>query len=104
MCVVTLSRRFYYRSGLLLVHTFNSLDLTIFVVFQLANFQAAQPCATARRYAVVVEEVPFALELGDTVVCCPADNRSKNYALISEWPVRIVARSIAEVVSVACRI
>ena len=50
----------------------------------------------------MVEEIPLALELDDGMVGCPANDRSKDLALIGEWTIRIVTYCIAEEVRVAC--
>ena len=52
----------------------------------------------------MVEEVPFALVFSDASVCSPANNWLKQFALVLERSVRIVAFGIAEQMTVACRI
>ena len=55
-----------------------------------------------RGNAVVVEEPPAALVTDDAVVCCPANDRLKQFALEAEGTIRIIAYSKAEQVAVAC--
>ena len=52
-------------------------------------------------HAVVVAQVPLALELDNAVVGGPADDGIEDDSLIGEGSVRIVADGIAQVVAVA---
>ena len=85
----------------LLVQSFDCLNLAVLVVLQLADFQASQPSLVVRWNAIVMEQIPLALELSNSVVSGPANNRCKNHTLIGERSVRIVADCIAKEVAVA---
>ena len=59
------------------------LDLTPRIVDDLSNLDATQ-VVLARNARVVVEEVPFPLELGNRVVRRPALDRLQDAVLVSE--------------------
>ena len=54
--------------------------------------------------AVVIAQIPLALELDDAVVGGPAYDGIENDTLIGERSVGIVTNGIAEEVAVACRV
>lgn len=89
-----------YKSKTLFIKPFDCLNLAVFIVLQLADFQASQPCFVVRWNAIVMEQIPLAFVLGNSVVSGPAHNRSKNHTLIGEWSVRIVTDCIAKEVAV----
>ena len=84
--------------------TLDGLNLAVGIVGQLAHLETAQPRLTARRYTVVVEEIPLALILENGMVGSPTDNRSEDDALVGEWTIRIVTYGIAQEVTVTGRI
>jgi len=95
---------FFYmpnKSKTLFVKSFDCLNLAVLIVLQLTDFQASQPCFVIRWNAIVMEQIPLAIELSNSVVSGPANNWCKNHTLIGEWSVRIVADCIAKEVAVA---
>ena len=49
----------------------------------------------------MVEQIPIALEFADAVMCGPTDHGCEDDPLIREWPVKIVARGVAQEVGIA---
>lgn len=75
--------------------------MAIFVHLQGDDLQAAEPCRVIGRHAVVVEKIPLAFILHDTVMGGPADHRLQDDTLIGERTIGVVAHSIAQIVRVA---
>ena len=53
---------------------------------KLRHLHAPQMCLAAGEAAVVVEEIPFAVEFYDGMVVGPADDGIQDYTLVGEWP------------------
>lgn len=79
-------------------------DRAVRVVVQLRIFDAAQMVDAAGERGVVVEQIPFALELDDRMVRRPADDRRQDDALVRERPVRVVADGVDQLVRRARRV
>lgn len=90
-------RRIYI--GLLLLRLCQ-LDLTLLIVYDLPDLDAAQ-VVLARNTGVVVEQVPLALELRNRVVCSPTLDRLQNAVLVCERTKRRIANGVCKVVGVA---
>lgn len=56
----------------LFCRSFNGNYLSIGIIFQLHNFQAAQPGFSIWRYAVVMKKVPFTFKFNNWMMGCPA--------------------------------
>ena len=51
-----------------------------------------------------MEQIPLSLVLTDTVMGCPTYYRFQDDALVSEWSIRIITYSIAEIMSITGRV
>lgn len=76
------------------------MDGAVGVVCQFRHFEAPEPCLTFRRYAVVVEQIPFPFIFYDGVVCGPSHYGCEDDPLIGEWAIGVVAHGIANQVGV----
>ena len=85
----------------LLVQTLDGLNGAVGVVVELCHLEGTEPRLVVGWHAVVVEEVPLALELGNGMVCGPAHHGGEDDALIGEGALWIVGRGVAEEVRVA---
>ena len=80
------------------------LDGAVGVVEQALNLERAQVRDVIAGNAVVIAQIPLALELDDAVVGSPTYDGVEDDALIGERSVRIIADGIAEEVAVASRV
>ena len=87
---------------LLILFIYNGLYGAILIVEQALHLQGTQMGYIVRGHAVMIQQIPLALEFYNRVVGCPTYYRLQNNALIGEGAVRIVACGVAEQMTVTC--
>ena len=87
---------------LLVIVRVNCLDRAVFCDVELCELNASLVIASAREFRVMIEQIPFAVDLYDGVVRRPADYGFHKSSLISERSLRIIAFSIAEIMGRTC--
>ena len=78
------------------------LDSTILSDIELCELNASLMVAPAGELCIMIEQIPFAVDLYDGVVSRPADYGFHESSLISERSLRIITFSIAEIMGRTC--
>ena len=78
------------------------LDRAVFSDIELRELNSSLVITSARELRVMIEQIPFAVDLYDGVVRRPADYGFHKSSLISERSLRIIAFSIAEIMGRTC--
>lgn len=69
-------------SSVLVIVRLDGLDCAVSSDVQFCELNASLVRAAAGSHCIVIEEIPFAIDLNDGVVCCPADDGLHYPALV----------------------
>ena len=78
------------------------LDRAVLSDIELRELNTSLVIASAGKLRVMIEQIPFAVDLYDGVVSRPSDYRFHKSSLISERSLRIITFSIAEIMGRTC--